>query len=111
MQPEDFLYTLLGSKCLVGNSSVALRESAYLGVPAINIGNRQRFRERGRNVIDVPYEREAIIEAVNRSIANGRYERDEIYGDGTAGLKIAELLSSVPTSIDKHLSYVDGPLA
>jgi UDP-hydrolysing UDP-N-acetyl-D-glucosamine 2-epimerase len=108
MQPEDFLYALVGSKCLVGNSSVALRESAYLGVPAINIGNRQRFRERGRNVIDVPYDCEAIIDAVRASIANGRYERDEIYGDGTAGAKIAELLSSVPTSIDKHLSYVDG---
>ncbi len=108
MQPEDFLYTLLASNCLVGNSSVALRESAYLGVPAINIGNRQRFRERGRNVIDVPYHRDAIVDAVRRSIANGRPERDEIYGDGTAGLKIAELLSSVPTSIDKHLSYADG---
>jgi UDP-hydrolysing UDP-N-acetyl-D-glucosamine 2-epimerase len=108
MTPEDFLYTLIGSKCLVGNSSVALRESAYLGVPALNIGNRQQFRERGRNAIDVPYDRDAIVEAVKTSIANGRHERDDIYGDGTAGVKIAELLSSVPTSIDKHLSYVDG---
>lgn len=108
MRPEDFLYTLLECKCLVGNSSVAIREAAYLGVPTVSIGNRQRFRERGRNVIDAPYDRLAIVSAVATSMANGRYARDEIYGDGTAGMQIAELLATVPLSIDKHLSYVDG---
>jgi UDP-hydrolysing UDP-N-acetyl-D-glucosamine 2-epimerase len=107
MRPDDFLYTLLESKCLVGNSSVAIREAAFLGVPTVNIGSRQRFRERGRNVIDVPYDRAAITRAVEASMANGRYERDEIYGDGTAGTKIAERLATVPLSIEKHLSYVE----
>jgi UDP-hydrolysing UDP-N-acetyl-D-glucosamine 2-epimerase len=107
MTPEDFLYTLIGSKCLVGNSSVALRECAYLGVPALNIGNRQRFRERGRNVIDVPYDRAAIVEAVKVSMANGHFKRDDIYGDGSAGVQIADLLSSVAFSTDKYLSYID----
>ena len=59
-------------------------------------------------MIDVDYDREAIVDAVRVSIANGRPARDDVYGDGTAGVQIAELLSSVPTSIDKHLSYVDG---
>jgi UDP-hydrolysing UDP-N-acetyl-D-glucosamine 2-epimerase len=108
MNPEDFLYTLLACKCLIGNSSVGVRECAYLGIPSVNIGNRQRFRERGRNVIDVPYDRRAIIDAVERQIANGRHARDEIYGDGTAGTKIADLLESTPLTIDKHLSYADG---
>ena len=108
MRPDDFLYTLLECKCLVGNSSVAIREASYLGVPTVSIGNRQRFRERGRNVIDVPYDREAIAAAIKRSIANGRYERDEIYGDGTAGVQIADLLATVPLTIEKHLSYVDA---
>ena len=108
MNPEDFLYTLLACKCLIGNSSVGIRECAYLGVPSVNIGNRQRFRERGRNVIDVAYDRRAIIDAVERQIANGRHARDETYGDGTAGTKIADLLERVPLTIDKHLSYADG---
>jgi GDP/UDP-N,N'-diacetylbacillosamine 2-epimerase (hydrolysing) len=109
MSPEDFLYTLLACKCLIGNSSVGIRECAYLGVPSVNIGNRQRFREQGRNVIDVAYDRRAIIDAVERQIANGRHARDEIYGDGTAGIKIADLLERVPLTIDKHLSYADLP--
>ncbi len=45
--PEDFLRLLLGASCLVGNSSVGIRESAYLGVPVVNIGNRQAGRDRG----------------------------------------------------------------
>jgi len=109
MTPEDFLYTLIGSNCLVGNSSVAIRECAYLGVPSVNIGNRQNFRERGRNVIDVPYDRQAIIDAVQQHLKNGRYERDDIYGDGTAGLSIAEILATAPLTIEKHLNYVEQP--
>ena len=35
MSPEDFLYTLLACKCLIGNSSVGIRECAYLGVPSV----------------------------------------------------------------------------
>jgi UDP-hydrolysing UDP-N-acetyl-D-glucosamine 2-epimerase len=108
MNPEDFLYTLLASTCLIGNSSVGIRESAYLGVPTVNIGNRQRFRERGRNVIDVPHDRRAIIDAVRNQIANGQHKRDEMYGDGTAGIQIAMLLENVPLSIEKNLSYADG---
>jgi UDP-hydrolysing UDP-N-acetyl-D-glucosamine 2-epimerase len=109
MRPDDFLYTLLECDCLIGNSSVAIREAAFLGVPTVNIGSRQRFRERGRNVIDVPHDHVAIAEAVQACIANGHHDRDEIYGDGSAGIKIADLLASLPLTIDKHLSYVDRP--
>lgn len=108
MSPEDFLYTLLACQCLIGNSSVGIRECSYLGVPTVNIGNRQQFRERGRNVIDVPYNRRSIIAAVERQIANGPHKRDDLYGDGTAGAKIADLLESESLSIEKHLSYADA---
>ena len=61
MAPEDFLRLLIGSDCLVGNSSVGIRESSHLGVPVVNIGSRQSGRERGPNVIDVGCDREAIV--------------------------------------------------
>ena len=53
MFPEDFLRLLVHATAIVGNSSVAIRECSYLGVPAVNIGTRQQGRERGANVIDV----------------------------------------------------------
>ncbi|HEY7784399.1 MAG TPA: UDP-N-acetylglucosamine 2-epimerase, partial [Pyrinomonadaceae bacterium] len=62
MAPTDFLRLLYNSKCLIGNSSVGIRECSYLGVPVINIGSRQSGRDRGRNVVDVEYERTLIGE-------------------------------------------------
>jgi UDP-hydrolysing UDP-N-acetyl-D-glucosamine 2-epimerase len=103
--PEDFLRLLLGARCLVGNSSVGIRESAYLGVPVVNIGNRQAGRDRGPNVIDVGYDRAEIAAAIGRHLAQGRQPGHHLYGDGYAGRKIADLLAKAPLGIDKKLTY------
>jgi len=105
MWPEDFLCLVYNSKCIVGNSSVAIRECAFLGVPAVNIGTRQMGRERVNNVIDVDYNRSAIKDAICRHLANGRYASNPIYGDGTAGQRIADLLARVSLTIEKRLTY------
>lgn len=105
MAPSDFLRLLHNSNCIVGNSSVAIRECAFLGVPAVNIGSRQVGRERGRNVIDVGYDRHAIKETIEYHLRNGRVPSDPIYGDGRAGERIAELLSTQPLRIEKRLMY------
>lgn len=106
MGPEDFLVLLMGARCIVGNSSVAIRECSYLGVPAINIGNRQIGRERGNNVIDVGYDIKEIGDAYRSIIEKGRKPGEMIYGDGHAGERIANViegLNNIP--IDKLLSY------
>jgi UDP-hydrolysing UDP-N-acetyl-D-glucosamine 2-epimerase len=105
MQPTDFLRLLVNARCLVGNSSVGIRECAYLGVPAVNIGTRQAGRERGRNVLDVDHRRAEIVAAIRRHLGNGRYDSDPIYGRGRAGERIAALLASAPLGIEKRLTY------
>jgi UDP-hydrolysing UDP-N-acetyl-D-glucosamine 2-epimerase len=105
LAPEDFLRVLKGSKCIVGNSSVAIRECAYMGVPAVNIGSRQTGRDRGRNVVDVGYERGEIQAAVEERLGNGHTEPDMLYGDGSAGAQIADLLATVDLSVEKRLAY------
>jgi UDP-hydrolysing UDP-N-acetyl-D-glucosamine 2-epimerase len=105
MYPEDFLRLLLQSTAIVGNSSVAIRECSFLGVPAVNIGSRQQGRERGANVIDVPHDREAIADAINRHVRKGRPAVDHLYGDGGAGPRIADCLATAPLTIDKRLTY------
>lgn len=105
MQPTDFLRLLYSSRCLVGNSSVGIRECAYLGVPTVNIGTRQSGRDRGRNVIDVGYDREEIVEAIRKHLGNRRCQSDPIYGHGKAGERIADLLAEQPLGIDKRLTY------
>jgi UDP-hydrolysing UDP-N-acetyl-D-glucosamine 2-epimerase len=105
MLPEDFLRLLCGSTAIVGNSSVAIRECSFLGVPAVNIGSRQTGRERGRNVIDVEHDRVAIAGALREHVKRGRPEPDRLYGDGQAGARIADTLARADLSIEKRLAY------
>ncbi|HEB62242.1 MAG TPA: UDP-N-acetylglucosamine 2-epimerase (hydrolyzing), partial [Bacteroidetes bacterium] len=85
MKPHDFLIFLKNSVCLVGNSSVGIRECAYLGVPVVNIGTRQNGRERADNVIDVNYRKEEIRSAILQQVEHGKYNSADIYGNGNAG--------------------------
>jgi len=102
---EDYARLINGAQCLVGNSSSALREGAYLGVPAVNIGNRQQGREHGENVVHVANDAEAISAAISSQISNGRHSRSELFGDGSAGGKIADILASAQINIQKRLAY------
>ena len=104
MAPLDFLRISLDSRAIVGNSSVALRECSSLGVPAVNIGTRQRGRERGRNVIDVAHDRDAIHDAILRATELPR-EGESLYGDGRAGERIAEALATLPLTTAKMLTF------
>ncbi|MCM4161911.1 UDP-N-acetylglucosamine 2-epimerase (hydrolyzing) [Antarcticibacterium flavum] len=105
MDPLDFLKLLNSSKALIGNSSAGLRECAYLGVPVVNIGNRQHRRSRAGNVMDVNYEQAAIEEAISNAIEQEKYESSTLYGNGDAGVRIAEILAKVELRYSKTISY------
>jgi UDP-hydrolysing UDP-N-acetyl-D-glucosamine 2-epimerase len=102
---ETYVRLMLLCGCTVGNSSAPIREGAFLGVPTVNIGTRQAGRDRGPNVMDVRYERRAIVDAVRHQLAHGRYPGDPLYGDGKAGPRIADVLASAPLSVQKRLSF------
>jgi UDP-hydrolysing UDP-N-acetyl-D-glucosamine 2-epimerase len=104
LPPEDFLRLVQRSLCLVGNSSVGIRECSYLGVPVVNVGSRQAGRERGPNVIDVGYLREEISEAVRIQLDRARFPGVTLYGDGKAGPRIAATLATCKLSIDKQFT-------
>jgi UDP-hydrolysing UDP-N-acetyl-D-glucosamine 2-epimerase len=105
MYPEDFLRLLVHATAIVGNSSVAIRECSFLGVPAVNIGSRQQGRERGANVIDVEHDRAAIAAAIRRHREHPRPAPDHLYGDGQSGGRIADVLATAPLTVEKRLTY------
>jgi UDP-hydrolysing UDP-N-acetyl-D-glucosamine 2-epimerase len=105
MFPEDFLRLLTTATAIVGNSSVAIRECSYLGVPAVNIGTRQQGRERGANVVDVAHDRDAITAAIRDHRRRGKPPADHLYGDGQAGRRIADTLATAPLGVEKRLTY------
>ena len=105
MEGEDFLRLLANTKCLVGNSSVGIRECAFLGVPVVNIGSRQNKRDRGTNIMDVKYERTEIIKAIKYWLEKGKATTSNVYGGGNAGYQIAEQLATMPLRFHKTISY------
>lgn len=105
--PEDYARLIKNSKCLVGNSSSGLREGAFLSVPCVNIGSRQRGRERSKNVLDVNYDSEEIYAAIKTQLSASYYGQSFLVGDGSAGNKIAEILAKVDISINKSLNYLN----
>lgn len=105
MESVDFLKLLVNSKCLVGNSSVGIRECSFLGVPVVNIGTRQNRRLRGENVIDIDYNEDAIKNAIKLQLANPKKTKSNIYGNGDSGKKIAEVLANTDLNFHKTIMY------
>lgn len=95
-----FLTLLKRARCLIGNSSVGIRECAYIGTPVVNIGQRQQGRERASNVTDVAWGNGSVSEALARQLERGTYESSDLYGDGFAGRRIADLIATadIPTA-------------
>lgn len=101
----DFLGLMAGAKAMIGNSSSAFVEAPYFKLPAVNIGNRQRGRDREENVIDCRTNFTDINAAIGKalssdfasSISNCGYR----LGFGNASEKILEIIKSV--NIDERL--------
>ncbi len=106
---EDYARLINNSACIAGNSSSALREGAFLGVPSVNIGTRQEGRENGQNVIHVGYDAKEIEMNIRKQIDHGKYEGSTLFGDGHAGKRIAKILAEADVKIQKKLHYPRTP--
>jgi UDP-N-acetylglucosamine 2-epimerase (non-hydrolysing)/GDP/UDP-N,N'-diacetylbacillosamine 2-epimerase (hydrolysing) len=84
---------------MVGNSSSGIMEAASFGLPVVDVGIRQRGRERGRNVLSADAGAESILEAVRRArepeFRASLRGMENPYGDGHAAERIVEVLRSV----------------
>jgi UDP-N-acetylglucosamine 2-epimerase len=107
MVPEDFLRLVYNAQCLIGNSSMGIRECSYLGVPVVNIGSRQTGRQRAGNVKDVAYDKNQIMKAVIDWLNKDRPGQSFVYGNGEAGKSMAEVLATVPLRYSKILKFQD----
>lgn len=93
---------------MVGNSSAGIIEAATFGTPVVDVGDRQRLRERNPNVADVAPDVAAIGSAVDSALSHGKWPCDNRYGDGYAGPRIVELLTTLPlhrSVLEKINSY------
>lgn len=105
LSTDVYISLMRRTACVIGNSSSAIREGAFIGTPAVNIGSRQAMRQRGRNILDVEHHSEEIADAVTQQVEHGRYGSEPIYGDGHAGERIADVLSRCTWRLQKQITY------
>jgi len=103
--PVEFLDQLAGARFLIGNSSAGIRECSFMGVPSINVGDRQSIRERSINVIDCGFNHEDLMRAIYTQHNTKRYKRSRLYGDGRASQTIVGHLSRMEFSLKGPLTY------
>jgi len=104
---SDYLGLLKNVKILVGNSSSALIEASYFNVKVVNIGIRQKGREKGPNVIDANNDINSIKNSIEHAFKL-KPKKSKIYGTGNASYKIVMTLEKIKldkTLIEKYLSY------
>lgn len=111
---EGYANAMRHALAMLGNSSSGIIEAAHFGLPVVNIGDRQRGRERSGNTIDVDESRGAISGAIDRALSEP-FRRHcaslpNAYGDGRAGERIARAIAafcSGPMPIAKRFAPAD----
>jgi UDP-hydrolysing UDP-N-acetyl-D-glucosamine 2-epimerase len=102
-----YLGLLKNVDLLIGNSSSGIIESTSIGIPALNIGIRQRGREHAANVLDVPAKRREIRKAMGQALSpefrHSVQELENPYGDGHASQIITDALTA--TSLGAKLLF------
>lgn len=93
MSPKRYLSAMKYAACCIGNSSSFLIEAPALGVPTVNVGDRQKGRLRGPSVFDCP-EDVVSIEAMIQFAMDCRCPYDNPYGTPGASKRIAEILTA-----------------
>jgi len=94
--PKLYPNALRHAAVMVGNSSSGIIEAGLFGLPVIDIGDRQRGRERGSNVMHVANDPAAVTAALDRLNPGTRFSETSLYGDGRSAPRIARLLLNLP---------------
>ena len=89
---DEFISWMAVVDVMAGNSSAGIIEAASFGTPVVNVGVRQRLRERNACVIDCGTGSEAIGAALDAALQRGRLLPGNVYGDGRTAPRIVRFL-------------------
>lgn len=104
---RNYLSAMKHCRAVVGNSSSGIIEAPSLGVPTVNLGERQRGRERAASVIDCQETPEAIAAALDRALAMDCRGVINPYGDCGASARIADIIAATPLARSQPKRFFD----
>jgi GDP/UDP-N,N'-diacetylbacillosamine 2-epimerase (hydrolysing) len=108
LERDMFVSMMAHADVMIGNSSAGIIEAASFGTPVVNVGSRQQLRERSENVIDVEADPGSLDAALAEVRTRGRLAGANVYGDGRAAERIADLLATLPVTrsvLEKCCAY------
>lgn len=94
MRFEHFLTLLKNAQFIIGNSSCALMEAPYYGVPSIDIGSRQTDRAQLPSVINCACTRHELLEAIDDIQGGGKFESNHEFGCGGSAEAFSAILNN-----------------
>ena len=92
---KGYFSAMYHSKFLLGNSSSGIIEAASFKKYVINIGDRQKGRECGPNIIHCHAQQEQIIAAIQKIKELPEYNGFNIYGRGNASEDVIKVLKQI----------------
>ena len=108
---HSYIPLLASADFVAGNSSSGIIEAATFGVPVVDVGDRQKGRERGPNVVHSPAQAERLREAIatvqDLSFRATARQAPNLYGDGGASNRIVELVHRACTTDLRRKPFVD----
>jgi GDP/UDP-N,N'-diacetylbacillosamine 2-epimerase (hydrolysing) len=105
---KRYLSLMRFTSAVVGNSSSGIIETPSFGIPTVNIGDRQKGRERANSVIDTEPDCESIAASIKKTVSSEFQvfckSVKNVYGDGDTTLQIMSILKSkpIPQNLKKH---------
>ncbi|RMD74363.1 MAG: hypothetical protein D6820_16860 [Lentisphaerae bacterium] len=106
---SNYIQTMRLAHAMIGNTSSGIIEASFLGIPTIDIGDRQSGRLRGQHIIHCEWDARNIIHAI-RKLDDPAFRHhictpQTIYGDGHAAEKIYAILKQLPATIPINKTF------
>ncbi|HNV68968.1 MAG TPA: UDP-N-acetylglucosamine 2-epimerase, partial [Candidatus Ozemobacteraceae bacterium] len=99
---------------VIGNSSSGLIEAPAVGVPTVNVGDRQKGRLRAPSVIDCIPRAENVKDAIRRALIpefrDAARTQPHPFGNGTASARILQTLKQQSLEVGAPKSFFAIPL-
>jgi GDP/UDP-N,N'-diacetylbacillosamine 2-epimerase (hydrolysing) len=80
---------------LMGNTSSGIIEAASFRKWVINLGDRQKGRQQSKNIINIPFKKELILQMVDKIEQNPEYNGSNIYYKENVAENISAILKSL----------------
>ena len=108
---EAFLVLLKHAEFMIGNSSAAIREAPFYGIPSINIGSRQNGRSSCDTIMHTTESRDEVFAAIEK-INCGKFAGSDHFGSGTSAKQFLTILKTPAVwSITTQKQFVDHVLS